>query len=286
MQSSSTENRPAFIEPGVNLTAGHPDLLWFVNLPKEKLRSRWFSDQGRQILEVWSRSGFDRSTLDTLVGRYYGHTDLRGVTLSQVNLDKAKLDSTDFFFAELVKTSLREADLTDSWLSESDIRGAIFDWANMDAARLDNVNFDKDTRFVGVNLNRINFTLAALLQDLALTQQRIANLEKAYPIAAAFLRMTSDYGRSFGRFFFWSALVVVAFGGAYCFIPNAIGHRSAPITIGKCMYFSFVAFTTLGFGEVVPTSPIGFALVVAEVIIGYVMLGLLVGIISRRIVAP
>ena len=50
------------------------------------------------------------------------------------------------------------------------------------------------------------------------------------------------------------------------------------------LYFSVVTFTTLGYGDFGPVSWLGKALVVIEVMLGYVMLGLLVGIISRRVI--
>ena len=45
----------------------------------------------------------------------------------------------------------------------------------MNGVFLDNVDFDNRTSFTGVNINAINFTLAALLEDLALGQARIIN---------------------------------------------------------------------------------------------------------------
>jgi hypothetical protein len=139
------------------------------------------------------------------------------------------------------KTNLSKADLRNSWISESNIKGAKFDWAVMDQALLDNVDFNNKTSFVGVNLNAVNFTLAALLQDLAVTQQRIANLESTQPKLAFFLKVTCDYGRSFTRFFFWFAGTILTFGLIYSFIPKVISKIGLPESI----YFSFVTFTTL-----------------------------------------
>ncbi|MEP0802800.1 hypothetical protein [Funiculus sociatus] len=62
---------------------------------------------------------------------------------------------------------------------------------------VDNVDFGSKTSFIGVNLNEINFTLAALIQESALGQARIINLERKRPILAAFLSISCDYGRSY-----------------------------------------------------------------------------------------
>ncbi|MBD1908942.1 hypothetical protein NDI37_17955 [Funiculus sociatus GB2-A5] len=87
---------------------------------------------------------------------------------------------------------------------------------------MDNVDFDSKTSFIGVNLNEINFTLAALIQESALGQARIINLERKRPILAAFLRISCDYGPSFPRFFFWCLAVIIFFILAYNFLPASL----------------------------------------------------------------
>lgn len=269
-----------FIQPGIDLQKGDPALKGFVDSPKEATRARWTTPEGKAILEVLRAPDFTREKLDRVIGRYYGHTDLRGAPLAGANLREADLSSVDFFAADLRNATFERADLRGTWFSEATIKGTRFDWARMDDALVDSVDFDHDTRFVGVNLNAINFTLAALLQDLALTQQRIANLERTHPKTALFLRLTSDYGRSFSRFFAWSLMVVVIFGFIYSLIPGALTRPG----LFESMYFSVVTFVTLGYGDIVPATHLAMAIVVLEVVIGYVMLGLLVAIISKRLV--
>jgi hypothetical protein len=48
-------------------------------------------------------------------------------------------------------------------------------------------------------------------------------------------------------------------------------------------YYSFVTYTTLGFGDIVPNDWIGEIIVVAEVVIGYVTLGLLLSILANKV---
>ena len=170
-----------FIKPGVDLGKDDEDLPKVINLSKQQLRDRWNTPKGREIFQAWKASNFDRSVLDSLVGKYYHHTDIRGIYLTGEHLENVDLSNVDLFGANLEKTNLSKTDLRNSWISESNIKGAKFDWAAMDRALLDNVEFSNKTSFVGVNLNAVNFTLAALLQDLAITQQRIANLESTQP---------------------------------------------------------------------------------------------------------
>jgi uncharacterized protein YjbI with pentapeptide repeats len=88
------------------------------------------------------------------------------------------LSKADFYGSILTRADLSGANLSDSWLSESVIVGTKFNWANMEGVLLDNVEFDVSTDFLGVDLNKVNFNLAALLKEQALNQQRIDNLKK------------------------------------------------------------------------------------------------------------
>jgi uncharacterized protein YjbI with pentapeptide repeats len=171
-----------FIAPGVDLQKENPDqynsLITAVNFKKSDLQQRWYSPEGKRILAQWRGSKFERSVLDQLVGRYYGHTDLRGVPLMEEDLKGAELSNVDFYGSILTNADLSNANLSDSWLSESTILGTKFKWANMEGALLDNVEFDNQTDFSGVNLERVNFNLAALLKEQAINQQRIESLKK------------------------------------------------------------------------------------------------------------
>ena len=49
------------------------------------------------------------------------------------------------------------------------------------------------------------------------------------------------------------------------------------------MYYSIVTFTTLGFGDIVPSQPLARAVVALEVILGYIMLGGLISIFANKL---
>ncbi len=264
-----------FIRPGVNLQKGDAELTTVVNWPKEVLQQRWHTPTGQAILAAWKASGFDRAVIERLVGKYYDHLDLRGIPLQGEDLADRDLRFVDFYAADLRGADFRRADLTESWLSEADLRGTRFDWAKMDGVLLDGVDFDNETRFLGVNLNAINFTLAALLQDLALYQQRIAHLEQRHPWLARFLKATSDYGRSLSRFALWCAGIILLFALGYAWLGN--------LPWGDALYLSFMLFLTIGVevpaAEAVPGLR---AALVVEALLGYAMMSLLIAILVRR----
>ena len=48
-------------------------------------------------------------------------------------------------------------------------------------------------------------------------------------------------------------------------------------------YYSLVTFTTLGFGDITPRTPIAAAVVMLEVVVGYMMLGILISILATKV---
>ena len=248
-------------------------------LSKQQVKERWNTAQGKSILTTWTNNKFARDVLEDLVGKFNGRFDLRGINLSNLDLTSKDVSYIDFFSSNLENTNFVYANLTESFLSESNIKGAKFDWTKMNGVYTDSVKFNNKTSFLGVNLNSINFTLAVLLQDLALSQQRIANLEKTKPILAAILRSTCDYGRSFTRFFGWCFGIVFVFSFLYFFIPNSLTSNN----FWDDLYFSALTFITVTF-TIQPVSVAGKVLALIEAGLGYLMTGLLVAILVKKTV--
>jgi hypothetical protein len=145
---------------------------------------------------------------------------------------------------------------------------------------IDNPDFNNKTSFIGINLNNIDFTLASLLHELAIGQQKIVHLEKRNPFFAKFLRLSCDYGRSFGRFLLCCISVILIFSLMYYITPNAVNSHN----FLDCLYFSILTFMRMGSTDFHPASGIGRLITMTEVSISYIMLGLLVALFSRRII--
>lgn len=99
-------------------------------------------------------------------------------------------------------------------------------------------------------------------------------------------KVTCNCGRSFVLWLLWSLTISGLFGFAYWLFPHLIHVECPPGRIVSFMtyvYYSIVTFTTLGFGDIMPLSPIGELLVVIEVFIGYMMLGGLISIFANRL---
>jgi hypothetical protein len=276
-----------FIIPGANLQPENIDYRTAANLSKQELKDRWLNPTGKSILSRWKANGFSRQFLDGLIGKFYDRTDLRGITLSGEDLAGLDLSNIEFYGADLQRAQFKNANLSGSHLSETNIRGTCFDFADMTNVLIDSTSFDNKTSFTGVNLSAVNFTLAVLLQESAIGQQRIANLEKKHPILASFLRITCDYGRSFVRFFSWCLIVIVVFAVLYIIFPGTLTKFSlvpnSPTQVGfwDSLYFSVLSFASAN-SDVQAVSPFGKILLVIETAIGYLMTGLLVAVLVKR----
>lgn len=270
-------DRDFFVESSYDIQKSDSEYITLARLSKGQLKERWSTQKGKYILNTWKANRFDRKTLDNLVGRFYGHTDLRGIPLIKEDLSSVDLSNVDLFAANLEGSKLDYVDLTNSYLSEANLKGVRLNWAKMQDVLIDNASFDNRTSFTGVRLSSINFTLAEQLKDFAFGQQRIANLESKYPRVAFFLWLTCDYGRSFSRFIVWCVGVILLFALAYTAAPDALNKTG----FWNSLYFSIMAFTTLG-SDIQAVSVWGRVLVSIEASIGFLMTGLLVAILVKR----
>ena len=65
--------------------------------------------------------------------------------------------------------------------------------------------------------------------------------------------------------------------------PKAFSIAHLPWTESTMIYYSVVTFTTLGFGDIVPKTPEAAWWVMAEVVLGYIMLGGLISIFATKL---
>lgn len=105
------------------------------------------------------------------------------------------------------------------------------------------------------------------------------------------LKCTSNYGESIWRFVISIILIVFAFAGIY--LLPVIEYKKYPFHEGSyrslyniitAIYFSVVTFATLGFGDITPVNITGKLCAIAEVISGYIMFGVLLTLLARKII--
>ena len=108
-----------------------------------------------------------------------------------------------------------------------------------------------------------------------------------HPKVASLWRVSADYGRSGLLWSLWSVAIAFAFAGVYRVLLNdaftLTYAKTSDIGFWDYLYYSVVTFTTLGFGDIVPTRLAARLVVMAEVIAGYVMLGGLISIFANKL---
>jgi hypothetical protein len=246
-----------------------------------------------------------------LEGVYLSMANLQGADLSAVNLQKAQLGEADLRDAKLETADLRKASFHGAWLNNTELRGSrlngvSFNCSHLEGAQVrfaqldsetlfENCRFDKKTDFTSTDLEKAGI-------DPGLKAAFRNNIRRIHwqnwlkknpwwkkilinPFARFFWHMT-DYGTSTIRIILWFVCFAIGFGVLYHFLENAglsvvsdLAIKEKPwLQLLRSMYFSVVTMTTLGLGDIYAqkSSYLGHALLMVQVILGYVLLGALV----------
>ncbi len=89
------------------------------------------------------------------------------------------------------------------------------------------------------------------------------------------------------RALWWSIGLVMAFAISFYMLGEAAFDISHQDTLGwnffTSVYYSVVTFTTLGYGDITPRTPLAATVVMIEVVVGYFMLGILISILATKV---
>jgi tetratricopeptide (TPR) repeat protein len=132
-------------------------------------------------------------------------------------------------------------------------------------------------------------------------ERRAFKIQSQYPKYFGYLlwKITSMYGTSLGRWLFLSLLITVSFGICYAnypcpsLVPDEIEKLLTAIkpeikitglnNFFSPYYYSIVSFTTLGYGDIMPANLSAQIFFVVEVFTGYMMLGGLLTVFSKKL---
>lgn len=231
-----------------------------------------------------TRACFGNATL--VEARFFG-ADLTRATLSGADLSRADLRGASLVDVRMVQCILDGADLERADLTRASARGssceeAIFNRTKLDGACLRELRSANSAQWIECEIDKVDFTGAYLLRRQILDQNYIhefRNLSRVHQVIYWVWWFTSDCGRSLARWGACTASVALAFGIAYQFV--AVDFGSNPTGLSP-FYFSFVTITTLGYGDVLPTSTGAQLMVMLEVALGYMMLGGMLSIFSDK----
>jgi len=204
---------------------------------------------------------------------------MKSCDLVSACLEEATLDAVDFREASLISTNLRS-----SHLSQADIRGANLRYAELSEAKIHGITYNSKTRFRGIDVTGIRGCPS--FKQFAMDQDYIEEMKESRGKIPLYLiwKATSNCGRSWGRWALWSC----SFALGYAIWFHSLGEASfhslhLKWSFWTALYYSIITFTTLGFGDITPTTSLAALAVALEVLTGYVMLGGLVALIALRI---
>lgn len=257
----------------------------------------------------------------TMEGTDLGDADLRNATLTDAslrdadlggaNLEDADLRDADLNGANLVDARLHEVDLGRSYIGGETAFGdrVVYDREVSDAAgdTEREAAFDAATwtyrtlQFRCRDNALIDRTMEYFIREKDL-RRRYAWLNGDYfhAVRAEGSRLLTGYGYSIHGILAVSVLVIFLFALVYPVVggvqesvgdttqlyvfgwPTATSIGDLATTLGKSLYLSLYAFTTLGIGDVSPGSLAGQLLVAVEALVGYVLLALFISVLARR----
>ena len=221
---------------------------------------------------------------------YLSDADLRGANLSGNDLSEAVLVNAHLEGSNLSRANLSEAqmvhvNLSRSRMSGADITGANLEAANLADAEVGGIRYDRKGRYRGIRV--ASCYGSSRFKRFAQDQDFIEELKDAHPVYYYLWLLVTDCGRSLLRVFCWSLGLVLMFGVSF----YGLGEESFSVAnkdslgwnLFTVIYYSLVTFTTLGFGDITPRTPLAASLVMMEVVLGYLMLGMLISILADKV---
>ncbi|MGE3633903.1 MAG: pentapeptide repeat-containing protein, partial [Sandaracinaceae bacterium] len=203
--------------------------------------------------------------------------------LRKSDFRKAHCHGARFGGAELSYCELSAADLSEADLSGARVDHARFIESDLRRARLRSLRGFEQASFLRADVRDVDFAGAYLLRSHIVDENYLDEFKNKSAINHLVYYVwliSSDCGRSLTRWSLWTLAIAIAFGAAYGAVNVDYGDYATWLSP---YYFSLVTLTTLGYGDVLPTDPTSQVLAMAEVSLGYMMLGGLISIFSNKL---
>lgn len=217
---------------------------------------------------------------------------LINANLSHAVLSKSNLRGADFRATDLSHARLSEADLTNGVytranldnadLKHSDVQGASFNKASLREARMFGIKNFRQADWIGADIRDMDLRGAYLIRRYISDENYLYEFRQQNRLHLIIYNIwwfTSDCGRSLFRWLVWMIVVNLGFAWLYTIVGLDYGDHE---TWYSPIYFSFVTLTTLGYGDIVPSSIVGQFLVSFQALTGYMGLGGLLSILGNK----
>ena len=203
---------------------------------------------------------------------------LQGADCSTAKFENARLNSANLSGADFQSAHCDHADLSDTSVAGTDFRRA-----HLRHARLSGLRGYRSAQWVMCDVRDVDPFGVALLCDHIADENFIDEFRRQsarHELLYKLWWLTSDCGRSSLRWGACSTAIALLFAACYTFVGVDFGPHESWVSP---LYFSVITFSTLGYGDVLPVTPVAQLVVIAEVMLGYTMLGGLLSLISGKL---
>ncbi len=261
-------------------------------------------EQGEQLkISDLDLHGCDLSNVN-LFRASLTNCDLSQSKLSGVNLWGANLTGSVFWKSDLSNSILigafaKDADMSNADLKNSCTWGADFHNANFRSVNISNCdmsysNFDeihemgsaiysKKTILSYVTGSNNTWSTNLPMKKQWESQNFLLTFKKNHAYLYFIWKLTCNCGESIIRWLLWNIVLLGIFSIIIIQNPTWIDLGDYNSALSP-LYFSFVTFVTLGYGDFLPTCWQGQALAMCISALGYMSLGALITIFSKKIV--
>jgi len=255
-------------------------------------------------------AGFDKAMCDYAS---FDSADMRFANFVRSRCLRARFIGANCKDARFERAYCERALFDNAYCENAHFTGANFDYTSFSASQkikddnrirtkrtyLGGVIFTKAT-FIGVDITQVDWSKNPRMKRYIEQQQFVKAIRDGAnnPFKKVLFWLweaTSNCGQSFFRWMAFSALIIIFFAGIFTVLDysNILGCdvfdiedsiRDCPVYTPRWaayIYFSIVTFSTLGFGDVIPTNWITMIAVAIEVIFGYIMLGGLITFLAN-----
>ena len=211
--------------------------------------------------------------------------NLIGADLIMADLHGARLGRSDLRWANLSRANLSGANLSGADLRVADLRGANLRWANLRDTNITAINFDLETKcekLIIEGCHGSEIFLEHARHKIYTGELKEKGLRGK--VTYSFWNVISLCGRSVLLLAFWSFLLAFSFGMRFYGMGRDHFYiRKLPDEFWTYIYFGLANFVSLGMGEFYPLTREAKWWDLAEIVCGYVTLGMLISIISSKI---
>lgn len=242
--------------------------------------------RGADLREVRAeKANFGRADLSDalLFGAALKGASFVGANLSNADLSGSNLSNASLGEANLCGTNLARAVACGASFDNANVAEACFDSCSLERARFSHARNFETASWIDADLAGGDFRGAHALYRFALDENYLFEFRernRTHALIYLVWRLTSDCGRSLGRWMLFIGAVAVAFSVAYMHVGIDYGANETWLSP---LYFSVVTLTTLGFGDALPVTAMAQLTVIAEVVLGYLFLGGLVSILANKL---